>query len=203
MSNYQNRIEQLRQRISTIGSQLAGLADRRKSYSLAASDGDTTAIRQIADVDFEADALRKDAATLGSALETAEALEKQNALEAEQQQRREREIEARKCAEAVVAFNLEIDDALTHLRGMLERRASLLVGLGRTEVCDPSHIMKLSSKAGPTASAHKAGLGRFLALEMTPVAAQRPLADTNPLLLGVGRASSDAKPVRTKFRGDR
>jgi hypothetical protein len=71
---------------------------------------------------------------------------------------------------------------------MFERRATLLVELGNSEACDRNLVLRLSQRAGPTSAAHHCGLNRYLALEMTPNAAQRPLADTNSVLLGVGEA---------------
>jgi hypothetical protein len=112
MHGYSERIAALKQRITTIGTQLASVADRRKSYALAASDGDTTALKEITALDFEADALRKDSATLSSAIETAEAITKQQVLEAEQTARRQREVEAHNHAAAVITLHSEIDDAL-------------------------------------------------------------------------------------------
>jgi hypothetical protein len=201
MSGYTERIAALKQRISTIGTQLASVADRRKSYALAASDNDTTAIKEITALDFEADTLRKDAATLSSALETAEALDKQNALDLEQQQLQRRQIEAHNHAQAIAALNCEIDEVLVQLRAIFERRASLLVGLARTELVDPTFVARFGNKSLPTRAACAAGLHKFLALETVAPSSMVPLASSNPTLLGIGR-SSDAKPPRTKFRGD-
>jgi hypothetical protein len=50
--------------------------------------------------------------------------------------------------------------------------------------------MRLSNRAGPTSAAHRAGLGRYINLEMMPVVAHRPLADSNSLLLGIGEPPS-------------
>jgi hypothetical protein len=59
----------LRERAAEFASQIGALADKRKSYSLAASEGDARAKKAIADADYEADALRREAATVNSAIE--------------------------------------------------------------------------------------------------------------------------------------
>jgi hypothetical protein len=181
----------LRKRAAEVASQIGALADKRKSYSLAASEGDARARKAIADADYERDALLKEAATVADALEIGEALTRQQALDAEAAQRRERSIEAYQAARGVVALNEEIDLALSRLREQFERRSIILRSLANTSICDPALLMRLANKAVPTSAAHRAGLGRFLNLEMTPIIAQRPLADSNVVLLGIGEAPPD------------
>jgi hypothetical protein len=190
MASYSDKISEFNRRIADIAVKLTSLSDRRKSYSLAAAEGDTRALKQIADTDFEETALVREQQTLNSAVETALALEKQHELEAKAAAEHTRQVEAYKAARGVVALNEELDLALIHLRELFERRAIILRSLGNVGVCDPSLIMKLSNRAGPTSAAHAAGLGRHMNLEMTPVVAQRPLADTNAVLLGIGEAPS-------------
>jgi hypothetical protein len=116
-----------------------------------------------------------------------EALIKQQELDAEAAERRAREGEAYTHARALIALNEELDLALVALREQFERRASILSGLANTGVVDLGLVMRLGHKSHATSSAHRAGLGRYLAMEMTPVVAQRPLADSNSLLLSIGK----------------
>jgi hypothetical protein len=200
MSSYEARISEFKERIASIGRQLAELAARRKSYAFAAATGDSAAIKQIADIDFALDAARKEEGTLSSAIETAAALDRQREQDAAAAARHEAQVEAYKIARAVVALNLELDSALVALRAIFERRASLLVELANTEMVDRQLIMKLAQRTGPTAAAHSAGVGRFINLDMMPVVSHRPLADSNELLLGIGEAPDDKalKPRNTR-----
>jgi hypothetical protein len=131
------------------------------------------------------------------------ALEQQNALEAEQQQLQQRQIEAHNHAQAIAALNCEIDEVLVQLRAIFERRASLLVGLARTELVDPRFVARFGNKAGATRAACCAGLHRYLALETVSPTSMHPLGSTNEILLGIGKAPpADDRTSRIKFRGD-
>jgi hypothetical protein len=190
VSSLSDRIGELKRRAAEVASALTSLSDRRRSYAFAAvSDSDAKARKAIADIDFESDSLRKEQATISDALEIGEALAKQEALDAQAEARRERERAAYTAARGVVTLNEEIDLALSQLREMFERRSVILRSLGNVGVVDPSLLMRLANKAGPTSAAHSAGLGRYLNLEMTPVVSQRPLSDANSVLLGIGEPS--------------
>jgi hypothetical protein len=197
MSTFTDRINQFNKQIAALGTKITGLADKRKSFSLAASEGDTHARKEIADVDFELEGLRKEAMALSSALETAEALAKQEALDQQQKAERDRAVEAARHAEAVAALNVELDDRLRQLRDVFERRAGLLAALGNFNILDPSLLMRMSGKSGPTSAAQFVGLGRYLALEMVPAHVMRPLTDGNDPLLGIAKKVSPPAPNRT------
>ena len=196
MSDYRSKISELRSRVSDIGAQLASLADRRKSYALAAAENDKTALKEIADVDFAADSLRKQAATLDAAVETAEALQRQQQAEAEQQERREREIEAHQHAQAVIALNEEIDLALTQLREVFERRQDQLGKLAATGIVDSAVVMRLSNKAGPTRAACFAGLHRHIDLMTVSNQSMCPLGDAAPILAVIGVLPDTPPPTK-------
>jgi hypothetical protein len=196
MSTFAAKISELNKQIKTIGEKLASLADRRKEFSLAASDGDSHARKQITDVDFELTSLRTEAMTLGAALETAQALEKQQQLEEQQKAEQARLAEAARHAEVIAAMNAELDDRLGQLRECFERRAGLLAALGNFNVIDAPLLMRMSGKSGPTSAAQFVGLGRYLGLEMVPANAWRPLTDSNPPLLGISKKASPP-PNRT------
>jgi hypothetical protein len=191
VSTYESRINEFKERIASIGKTLTDLTTRRKSYSLAAASGDAQAIKEIADIDFALDEAKREEGTLSSAIETAAALERQQQQDIEAQARRERAVAAYKVSRAVIALNEELDMRLAQLREAFERRASLLVELGNTEMVDRTVVMKLAGRTGATASAHSAGLGRFMSLDHMPVVSHRPLADSNSQLLGIGEAPDD------------
>jgi hypothetical protein len=188
-----DRIGELKRRAAEVASQIVALADKRRSYAFAAvSDSDVKARKLIADIDFESDSLRKEQATISDALEIGEALARQQELDLADARRRERSIEAYSAARGVITLNEEIDLALVNLRELFERRSVILKSLANTSVVDPNVVLKLSSKSGPTSAAHKAGLGRFLNIDMMPIVSQRGLSDTNSLLLTIGEAPSKA-----------
>ena len=186
MSSLSDRIAELRKRAEQVASQITTLADRRKEFAYAAAEGDAKARKAIQDADYERDALLKEQTTVADAIEIGEALEKQQQLDAAAKQERERNERAYKAARAVAALNLECDCELVRTRELLERRAALLQELAACGEREAAIAVRLQNKSGPTAAAQKAGLSRFLNMEMTPNASVRPLADTNELLLGIG-----------------
>jgi hypothetical protein len=188
LSSLTDRIVQLRKRASEITTQLGSIADRRKSYSLAAAEKDSRALKEIVDADFEADNLRKESQTISSAIESAEALSRQQELEAKRAEERKLQVEAHVTASAISALNAELDEMLLRLREAFERRASLLRSLTNIDgsVVPPELAMRLSNKSHATSAAHLVGLGRYLAMEMVPTVAWRALAEQNDLLLGIG-----------------
>jgi hypothetical protein len=186
MSSLSDRIAQLKRRASEVASQITALADRRKEYSFAAASGDAKAKKAIADADYEAENLRREAATVSDAIEIGEALEKQRLLDAEAEALRSRAHAGYKAARAVASLNLELDQELVRLREMFERRAILLKALGDTSAVDSSLVVRLSNRANATSAAQLAGLSKFINLEMTPTASQRSLASSNEILLRIG-----------------
>jgi hypothetical protein len=187
VSSLSDRLVELKKRAGEITKQITSLADKRKSYAFAAATGDAKARKQITDVDFEVESLRKEEQTVASAVESGEALIKQQELDAEAAERREREVEAHRTAQAISALNCELDARLKELREAFERRASLFAELAATGIADLGMIMRLGNKYNATSSAQLTGLGRYLNLEMVPAAVQRPLADSNSLLLSIGK----------------
>jgi hypothetical protein len=190
LSSYADKISEFNKRIADIATKLAGLSDKRKEYAYAAASGDTRARKALDDASFEEASLVREQQVLHSACETAQALERQHELEEQAAEEHSRQVEAHKCAQAVAAFNVELDGMLLQLRECFERRLIALRSLSNTATVDPNLIMRLSNKAGPTSAAHSAGLGRHLNLDMVPVVSQRPLADSNTVLLGIGEPPS-------------
>jgi hypothetical protein len=197
MSTFAAKISELNKQIKTIGEKLASLADRRKEFSLAASDGDSHARKQIQDVDFELASLRSEAETLGAAAETALALERQQQLEEQQKQERARQLEAYNTARAVITLNEELDLRLTQLRQAFERRASLLGELNSMNLLDVVLLSRMASKAPATRAACAANLHRFLSLETCAPGSMVPLSSTNEQLLSIGEPPDNKSPPTT------
>jgi hypothetical protein len=191
MSSFESRIAELKDRANGIAEQIITLAQRRKERSLDAAIGDKTAVQAIADLDVQSDSLKRESQTVSAAIELAEQKQREADAQAERKQLRQRAIEARKHSDAIQALHSEIDLMFKQLREVFERRNILLQGLVNTEICDRSVTMRLANKTGATAAAAHAGLSRYLGLELVPVVAQRPLADSNALLAGIGKPSED------------
>jgi hypothetical protein len=188
VSSFADRITELKGRAHDIAAQIVTLAERRRQHSLDAAIGDKRAVQAIADLDAESDALKRQGQTLSAALELAEIKEREAAAELEACRRREQEEAAYKAARGVVALHLELDEELVKLRSMLERRAIMLGALADTGVVDLGLVMRLNHRSLATSAAQKAGLAKFIGLEMTPNVSVRPLASTNEVLLAVGTA---------------
>jgi hypothetical protein len=202
VSSLADRINSLKARASEAAAQVTSLTAQRKSFALAATEGDARARKSLSDAEFQLDALRKEEQTTADAIEVGEALLKQQELDAEAAERCEREVEAHKAAQAVIALNEEIDLALKQLREIFERRASLLAGLANTGLVDSLFVARLANRSGPTRAACAAGLAKYLALETVAPQSQLPLADTNAVLLGIGRPSRESPQPRTPKAGE-
>jgi hypothetical protein len=200
MSSFTDKLAALRGRAVDITSQLTSLADKRRSYSLAATEADAKAVKAISDIDFQIDSLRREEATVRSAEEVATALEKQEAVDEQRQQQREREVAAYNVAAAVSALHAEIDDRMVALRQAFERRAALLAELSRSELADPNLLNKLSSKLPATRAACCHRLDSFISIERTSAQGRMPLSDANALLAGIGKAPDPDKPAAKEKR---
>jgi hypothetical protein len=94
---------------------------------------------------------------------------------------------AKQHADAVITLNSEIDEHLTKLRQLFERRFALLSQLGATGVVEQAFITKLQSRAGPTRAMCASGLAKFVSLEKVATQSWLGLSSVNPILLGIGK----------------
>jgi hypothetical protein len=182
-----DRINQLRRRSTEIAAHMVALRDERKAHSLAAAfEADKKALAVVTDADLQLDRLAREAQTITSAIETAEALLKQDHAEAEAAERTALAIEAHKAAQAVCALNAECDDLMLKLAECFQRRQVMLVELARTGIPDATYIARLSNKLMATRAACCAGLHKYLDLTAVSPVSHLPLAATNPQLLVIG-----------------
>jgi hypothetical protein len=200
MSSLSDRISLLRQRATDIAAQLTSLGDRRRSYSLAAAEGDNHARHEISGIDVEQADLLAQQQTIDDSISVSEALQKQEALDEQRKRRSEREVAAHTTAVAVIALQAEIDERMVELRQAFERRSSLLAELARSELADPNLLNKLSSKLPATRAACCHGLDRFISIERTSALGRMPLSDANVLLAGIGKAPDPDKPAAKEKR---
>jgi hypothetical protein len=181
------RISQLRDRAGSIAAQMVTLRDERRAHSLAAAfDADKKALAIVTDADLQLDTLSKEHLTITSAIETAEALLKQQHLEAEAAERTALAVKAHEAAHLAAAINVEIDAIMQHLREAFERRATAIGALQRTGIADTVYVNKLSNKGTATRAACAQGLHRWLDLSAVSPMSHLPLASTNPALLAIG-----------------
>jgi hypothetical protein len=192
VSDYESKATELNTRVAGIDAQVAALDAERKSASLPAANGNKDALKTIARVDGQIEALLRERAILTSATAAVEELIAAEAVEAEQRAQHERLVKAGDAASAIVTLHEEIDTALAALRQLFERRAVLLRDLGATEVASPLVVAKLASKGGATAAAQAAGLNRYVELTSVPNIAARPLADANSVLLSIRPKAEEA-----------
>jgi vacuolar-type H+-ATPase subunit I/STV1 len=186
MSSHQDRADALKLRVDAINAQVNDLSVERHLNALSAVNGDKEALRTIARIDTQIDALLKERATVASASEQIEKLIATEAAEAEQRALHARQVEAHKHASAICALHTAIDQELNALRQLFERRAEQLAHLARTEAVNSMVLAKLGSKGGATAAAQAAGLHKYIELHQVPAVATRPLADCNAVLIGIG-----------------
>jgi hypothetical protein len=193
MSSLSDRLGQLRQRAASIAAELTSLADKRRGYSLAATEADSKAVKAISDIDVQMDSLKREETTVRSAEEVATALQQHEHDEAQAKEQHEREVAAHNTASAIGALQSEIDARLVELRQCFERRAAMVQELSNTRLVDLSLLSKLSSKSPATRACCHHGLDRFIAIERTSVQGRMPLADANVLLAGIGKAPDPDK----------
>jgi hypothetical protein len=199
MSTLSDRIALLRKRATDIAAELTSLSDRRQSHALAASEGDTKALKVISDIDMECDDLARTHQTTLSAIETAEALAQLREVDDAQKAKRAHAERVYSTARGIIALNEEIDTELGKLAAMCERRQALLGELGRLEALNVTLLGRLSSRAPLTRAACAAGLHRYLSLEVTAQGSMVPLRESNAQLL-IGQApENDDEPKRVRL----
>jgi len=190
--NFEAEITKLAERASALDAKLANLADKRKGYSLDATTGDFAAIKEIAKIDADADACRKERQTLSAAIEQLDSLLDAEAAALKRQDREKREAEARKLADGAIAINNEIDATLIRLRQLFERRHDVIYRLGDTKTISSRLISRMLQKFSPTCAARHAGLHNFVSIEHAPPEHVRPLSESNAVLCGNLNAAVDA-----------
>ena len=176
--NYAAKIARFEQRAAEIEGKLNNLSERRKAFALGAVEGNKTSLKAIQDIDCEADDLRHERETLTAAIEQARQLQHDQEAEISRKDRESRLGEARKIADSVLTLNMEIDSAMKTMRQMFERRANLVRQLGGIGVIDPSLILRMLQRLGPTCAARKAELNRYISIEHVPPHQLRPLAES-------------------------
>ena len=187
MSDYASRIAELSKRILSIDAQVGDLNNQRNAASLPAVEGDTHALKQVARLDSQIETLLKERQTIAAASEQIDAMIAAEAAKIDQERKRLAMASARDHASAIMTLNREIDEQLLHLREMFERRQDLISGLARTEILSSSVTSKLSGRASATRAACAANLHKHLSLETCAPGSMVPLADSNAILLNVGK----------------
>jgi hypothetical protein len=179
MLSYHERAEELDEKICSAENQRAEL-------SVSAAAGDKTALRQIAQIDVQYEALINERRTLASALEQLQALkvEEQQSILAAADEKRHAEAAAH--AASVVSLNEKIDTKLGELQGMFAARDDALRAIQRLHVVDHGYLSRLG-KAATTAAMCAAGLSRYVEIRVPSPSGIKPLAASNSFLAGIGK----------------
>jgi hypothetical protein len=217
-SIHESRLAELTHRIAAIDAEVLALDDTYASVAGQFETGNNAhALKQAEQIEHKVSALKREKALALAAQARLERAQQDQQAQADQDERNRQLQQAREIADALCASHVEIDRILVTLRGQLERRASLLGQLQRSEVVDAGALVnRLSLRAVVTRSFCSAGLHRFAELQTVAPNSMVPLASCNSVLLGIGRpaappaaddpgpleaeASADAMPRRRLFR---
>jgi hypothetical protein len=184
MNGHTDRIVNLTHRAADVAARLAKLYEQRRALALDTAEGNKSALRQIAAIDVEAAELVGEQATLLSAVESAEEIDRAQQAARERDERKAHEAAARRTADAVLKLTVEIDAAMDDLRKQFERRATLIRELGKTGAVAGNLIQRFLGKAGPTSAMKAHGLDRHVAIEFVGAGHVQTLAESNSLLRG-------------------
>ena len=147
--------------------------------ALPAANGDKAALRQVHEIDAQADVLLREQAVYVQAQAEVERQRDEQQAKAEEQERQARRRQAKTLADAALALSAEADEQLLKLRHLLDRRADVLAQLARFDVPAASALAK---KYIVTAAAHRAGLARHIEIGHTaPANASSLTAAANAL----------------------
>jgi hypothetical protein len=188
LSSLETRQAELQNRISQIDSEIAKLdADfTALAASFNGTDG-ASSLRQAEQIEQRLSALRREKAMSIAAQSHVTKLQLDEKAAQAEADRRARIAEAKQHATAIVTLNNEIDQQLSKLREMFERRFACLSQLAATGVVDSGFVTKLQGKSGPTRAFCASGLHRFVAVEKVGQTSFVPLASVNSILLTIGK----------------
>ena len=182
--NYAAKITELGRRTDEISDKIDSLNERRKEFALGAVEGDKTNLKAIQVIDDEAEALRREYETLTAAIDQADRLRLEQEAEIARKDRERREVEARKIADAALATTADIDGTMARLRELFERRAKYIHQLAGTGTVEPTLILRMLQKFGPTCAARAAGLHQFISIEHVSPEQVRSLIESSTVLKG-------------------
>jgi hypothetical protein len=189
MSGLADRQNELQSRLSQIDSEISALDDQFTQLAASWSGTDGQASMKAAEqIEQRLNQLRREKALTIAAQGH---VTREQLIERDQQAEQARKAlmaKAKEISSGVITLNKEIDQALVQLRGMFERRFSLLSELAATNIVDSGFITKLQGKSGPTRAFCASGLHRFVAVEKVGQTSFVPLASVNSILLTVARS---------------
>jgi hypothetical protein len=189
----QSRLVEIDQTIAKLDGEYAAVAAE------FAADPSNGALRQAERLEQQTIRLKRERALAVAASERIAAENQAAEAQAEQAAKAERSAQARAIALRICALHVEIDVRLRELTEHCAQRVSLLAQLGQTELVDPALVMRLSGRQPVTRACCAAGLHVFAELQATSPQGRIALADSNPLLSGIGRDSSQPAPHRVRL----
>lgn len=194
-----------REEARNVEARLAALAEQRKTHALAAARGDNAAKASIADLDRQASELRSERETLEAAADEAAREQREAERKAAHAARRKRETEAAKARDEVLRLSADADQALVHLRDVLERRAAALRTLDATGIVASGLVQRIIHGDNVNAAAMSAGLRGLMVLGHVPPARQRTLGEVARALNGklTAPTAEEAQTQRERAAAER
>jgi hypothetical protein len=193
MTPHEAKLSELAQRVVAIDHEVAQLDDR---YATLVNQFDSAdrqgSLKQAAQIEARTSELRRERALVNAARARIEELQKTELIEIEEQAKRQQLQQAREIADAICASHVEIDRILVTLREQLERRASLLGQLQRSDAVDSALVNRLSTRAVATRALCAAGLAKHFDVQTVAPNSMVPLARANAILLAIGRPTPPA-----------
>jgi hypothetical protein len=163
---YASKVDELSRRVVAINTKLNTLVSRKQALAPMALDSEKAALKELERIDAEEATLVRERELTSLAAAEARRLQAEQQFEAAQEQQNRRVADARKAADAVLALDQEIDDALIKLRELFERRKCCVDSLKASGIAPGYAVNRLYHKLGPTCAAHKAGLRDYFSIEL-------------------------------------
>jgi hypothetical protein len=192
MSELQNRVQSIDASLSELDAKYIELAGRWDT-------NDQGLLKEASIIETRIGNLKREKALTLAAAGQLELKRKAEQEEQEREVNRQKLVEAKRHADAVMAANVDIDRQFAALVALLSQRTTALKALGNSGVVSDTVTNRMMAKEPITAAACHAGLARYIDIVAVANASLRPLADGNRALLGVGKdVEPAAAPVQRR-----
>jgi hypothetical protein len=190
MSSYEDRhLAELSARIVEIDLAIAELNIEYDNTAVRFNGGNPEILKQAASIEEKIQWLRKERNLAENATKQATDAVKRAEEEREREDHRSRCAQARELASAIITIGHELDDAMSALTQIFQRKHALLRDLQITGVAN-TVATKLMSRGVNTRAACFAGIDAHLDLTRCAPGSRLPFTSADPLLHGIGRELS-------------
>lgn len=194
--DFDKLITKLQARIGATRERLTGLRGARRPHALDAVSGNRKARKAIAGIDAEVASAAAEGETLAIALEEAERQKGEAQEKAAEEERLQREAEARRIAVEIFKVSKQADQAAVHLVMCLDTRANLISKLSETRAVYPGVPNTMRKPLRICAALWSAGLGRHGVLQHVVGTVRRPLCEADairPELIGQPQTATETR----------